>query len=239
MGLSSYSTTLFLLRCWLLACMALVTLPIQANDGYAPDTREFTGKNAMRFGSNPILSLEQGGAIEFWIAPAWQADPGYSPVILSNHGEQPIYEIRISGAKDALEIQAGQQFGEIAFDFNDGGMHHVAILDFVDDLYVMIDGAIVGAVAMSFADTPGEELWIGGGNNNASPFVGAIAGIRIWEGAIDIETLADYALKDVRASQDPHPMLDALIGESDFRSDDFVVANTVEVDIDTAATANN
>lgn len=46
----------------------------QVPDSYASDTREFAGKNTMRFASNPILSLVQGGALEFWVAPDWQAD---------------------------------------------------------------------------------------------------------------------------------------------------------------------
>lgn len=59
------------------------------------------------------------------------------------------------------------------------------------------------------------------------------------DGAIEIETLAAYALRDAYAADDPHSMLGALIGERAFRSDDLVVANTVEVTFDATAVTNN
>lgn len=201
---------------------------------YTPDVAEFDSTNTLRFASNPVLSLVNGGTIEFWVAPAWEDDPGYAPVIVSNvpEGSAPVYEISLTGAKDALGIQAGDQYGRITFDFSDGAMHHVAISDYMDSIYVMIDGAIVGAVQMSFLDSAGTDLWIGAGDGNGRPFAGAIAALRVWEGALPLEAIAEYALRDPHDAAAPHPSLDTLLAESDFQNNDLMVVPIVRVDLD-------
>jgi len=210
-----------------------------ASEEYVPDTRVFDGSNTLRFSSNPILSLIHGGTIEFWVAAEWTEDPGYAPVALLNQGLRPIYEVSIAGDRTALQLLAADQFGRFEFDFSDGEMHHVAISDYLDSVYVMVDGDVIGAVSMSFAEAVGSEFWIGAGQQNQRVFIGSVAGVRIWEGAIELATLAEYAMRSVHSKTTPHPDLGALIGESDFRSENFNIANTLILDVDSATQQSN
>lgn len=212
-----------------LLCCALHG-PVEAAAEYVPDTIVLDGTNTLRFASDPLLSLVNGGALEFWVAPDWTEDPGYGPVLLSNHAQQPVWEISLTGARDALGIQAADQYVTFDYDFTDGAMHHVAIVDTIDQLVVMIDGSVLGAAAMSFADDAGQDLWVGASNGNARPFRGALAAVRVWEGAQPLESLTEYALRDPYDPQAPHPSLDALLAQSDFGNGAFALVPVIEID---------
>lgn len=223
------------MRLLIIAAHVLLTLSAQASDtqqtAYVPDTMQFDTSNALRFVSNPLLGLADGGTIEFWVSAGWADAPGYAPVILSNHGEfGGVYEISITGNWQALQIQTGDKLGKVDFDFSDRRMHHVAIIDYGEEMAVFIDGKLVGGVTMSFADLPTTDFWIGASSNNQRGFIGAVAALRIWNIALTPEDVAAYALTDVESKDAPHPDLHALIGLSDFKNANFSVPEIIFID---------
>jgi len=213
----------------LLWLAAPLTAAAQAT-GYVPDTIEFDGTSGVVFTSHPILTLPDGGTLEFWVAANWPENPGYDPVVLANADDSGVsYQVAVSAERDSLLFQSGDKLGRFDFDFSDGAMHHVGIVDFGDETWALIDGRLAGAVAMSFANLAADTLWVGAGNGNARPFTGAVAALRIWDVPLEPEVLADYALRDVTAADADHPEIQYLVGRSEFRSQDFYITESIVV----------
>jgi concanavalin A-like lectin/glucanase superfamily protein len=206
----------------------LATFSTLANStDYIPDTIEFPDSAPIVFPSHPVLGLDAGGAIEFWVVADWTQSPGYHPVILSNgEGPTPLYRISVTAARDALLVQIGGQYGQFEFDFSDRRTHHVALLDYDDKMAALIDGRFSGAVALSIEPGNASYFFIGSAEGGKSPFIGAVSGLRLWEVPLEPEEVADFAVKDALAADSPHPNIDFLVGYSDFRQGGFVIADS-------------
>lgn len=208
----------------------LSSTPVIAAGAYVPDAIEFDGTEGLRFTSHPVLTLPDGGTLEFWIAADWSGDPGYDPVVLANAGPKNVaYLVAFGADRQSLKFQSGGHLGEVAFNFGDGKTHHVAIVDFGDSTFVIVDGQFVGAVAMSLQDLPTETLWLGAGYDNERPFIGVLAGLRIWDLPVGLEVLVDHALKDVTGADAEHPDIEFLVGHSRFDERDFYVSESVVI----------
>ncbi|MEM6999616.1 MAG: LamG-like jellyroll fold domain-containing protein [Pseudomonadota bacterium] len=196
--------------------------------GYTPDTREFPASAPLAFPEHPLLELRDGGAIEFWVAADWRASPGYHPVILAyGPAAAPQYSLAITAQRDALLVQAGEQYGQFAFRFDDGRTHHVALLDFDDEIMVLIDGQFVGGVSMSFAGGEPGPLVVGARADGSDAFVGALSALRLWDMPMAPETVPEFALRDPLAVDRPHPNIEHLVAYSDFRSGELVLAEAL------------
>jgi hypothetical protein len=190
---------------------------VPAPPAYIPDVAEFDGGGTYSFPAHPALVLADGGTIEFWVSADWSEDPGYDPVVVANAGSQgALYAIAILGGRDGISLQAGDFIGALPFDFSDGEMHHVAVVDMVDAVAMMVDGRVIGSLDANFKDLPSEGLWVGTADGFAAPFIGAIAGLRIWDVALSRADLVSYSIADVDDPSAPHPDLEALVAESDF-----------------------
>ena len=78
---------------------------------------------------------------------------------------------------------------------------------------------------MSFAALPSDGVWIGSADGESSPFIGAIASLRIWGYPVAIKDLLTYAAGDLfKDEESRHPGLDYLRGISDFDNADFLIA---------------
>jgi hypothetical protein len=206
---------------WLLpALVALVGL--MSGDGaawaaekYRPDSIEFTGTNGLAFPPDARSSIAAGGTIEFWAAPDWKTAPPHDPVIVSSAGPGGIsFAIAMLRDRDGIAFVAGQQEYVVAFDFSDGKLHHVAVSQLADGIVVLINGQVVGSSELSAIEMPVAGFWVGSLDGAAHPFLGVVAGLRIWGEVIDREALVRYALADV--FDDDHPDLDVLTAISDF-----------------------
>ena len=139
---------------FLLLCLFLKLTATWADD-YFPDVLELDGTNGLSFPADFSLSLGGGATLEFWVAPEWEKEPDYEPVILSNTGEQgPSYLVAIRPDKKGVVVHAGEQRMEAGFDFTDGRMHFVAIVDLGDTVYILVDNMLVAGGTMHFAALP-------------------------------------------------------------------------------------
>jgi len=198
---------------------------------YTPDVAEFDGTTSLTFDPSPQLVLADGGTIEFWVVPDWTSDPGYDPVIICNAGpEGASYLVAMLRDRDGIAIAAGEEEDVVTFDFTDGQLHHVAVVQYEDGTAVFVDGEVAGTSDLRFQDLPSVGVWVGSidGENNA--FRGAIAGLRVWDVAVPQEELVAYALEDIFAGD--HPDLAWLSAISDFRTGELLL---VEAEPDTGA----
>jgi len=201
---------------------------------YVPDVYEFDGSNALTFDPAPQLGLAGGGTIEFWVAPDWTGDPGYDPVIIANAGpEGAAYLVAMLRERNGLAIVAGADEDVVTFDFTDGQLHHVAMNQLEDGIVVIVDGQVAGTSPIMLQDLPGAGVWIGSLDGEASPFVGALAGLRVWNVPIEPEVLVEFALRDIFDAD--HPNLESLAAMSDFTTGELLLVDAVAT-ADTAPT---
>ena len=190
---------------------------------YTPDVAEFDGSNSLAFDPAPQLSIAAGGTIEFWVVPDWTSDPGYDPAIICNAGpEGASYLIAMLRDRDGIAIAAGDAEDVVTFDFTDGKLHHVAVVQFEDGTAVFVDGQVAGTSEVMFQDLPSAGVWVGSIDGEGNAFRGAIAGLRFWNVAVPQEELVDYALQDIFAGD--HPDLPWLSAMSDFRTGELLLA---------------
>lgn len=205
------------------ALLLMIAAPVFAQS-YTPDVIELDGGNALAFDPAPQLQLADGGTIEFWVAPDWTTDPGYDPVIICNAGpEGASYLIAMLRDRDGIAIAAGGEEDIATFDFSDGQLHHVAVSQLEDGTVVFVDGQVVGTSELRFLDLPSAGVWLGTIDGENNSFNGAIAGLRIWDGVVEQETLVEFARKDIFAGD--HPELPFLLAVSDFANRDLLLAD--------------
>jgi len=205
------------------ALMLVVVSPARAA-GYTPDVAEFDGTTTLEFAPAPELFLAAGGTIEFWVVPDWQEAPGYDPVVLSNAGpEGASYLVAVLRDRDGLALVSGDAEFFIAFDFTDARLHHVAFVYEEGRVAGYVDGQLEGAAEFAMTDLPAQGLWVGTADGTTAPFVGAIAGLRIWGTALTREEIVEFAAEDVLATATDHPAYPYLRAVSDFRNDGLVV----------------
>ena len=198
----------------LLTCSLCIGTGMAAQ-AYKPDSMVFDGELSLDFPPSPRLVLANGGTLEFWVAPDWQADPGYDPVILSSAGpEGPAYLVAMLRGRDGIAFAAGDEEAVFLFDFTDGQLHHVAISQYADGIEVYVDGRQVGSEPIMALDLPVNGVWLGSIDGENNSFRGALAGLRMWREVVPRETLVAFALKDI--FDDEHPQLDALAAMSNF-----------------------
>lgn len=206
--------------------LLLLSAPAAAQ-GYQPDIIELDASEPLGYDPDPAFTIADGGTIEMWVQPDWTDDPGYDPVILSNIGPQGAsYMIALTSDRQALLVGSGAREEIFAFDFSDGRMHHIAVNQFTDGLTVLIDGQAVGESDMVMLDLPSEGLWLGSIEGTENIFIGAVAGLRIWDYVPDLRTLITYAQRDVLLAE--HPRLDMLSAMSDFAKGELLVLQEID-----------
>ncbi len=206
----------------LLACSLCLGTGMSAQ-AYEPDSMVFDGEVSLDFPPSPRLVLADGGTLEFWVAPDWQADPGYDPVIISSAGpEGPAYLVAMLRERDGLAFAAGDEEAVFLFDFTDEQLHHVAISQYADGIEVYVDGRQVGSEPIMAQDLPVNGVWLGSIDGENNSFRGVLAGLRLWQEVVPRETLVAFALKDI--FDDEHPQLDALAAMSDFSETALLLA---------------
>jgi len=189
---------------------------------YTPDVAEFDGTTSLTFDPSPQLVLADGGTIEFWVVPDWTSDPGYDPVIICNAGpEGASYLVAMLRDRDGIAIAAGEEEDVVTFDFTDGQLHHVAVVQYEDGTAVFVDGEVAGTSDLRFQDLPSAGVWVGSIDGENNTFRGAIAGLRVWDVAVPQEDLVAYALEDIFAGD--HPDLAWLSAISDFRAGELLL----------------
>jgi len=194
------------------------------SQSYTPDVAEFDGTTTLAFDPAPELSLADGGTLEFWVAADWTEDPGYDPVIVSNAGpEGAAYMIAMLRDRDGLGIRAGEQEGFAAFDFTDQRLHHVALSYAQGTLAVLIDGGVRALLEITVDDLPSDGFWVGTADGSTAPFIGAVAGLRVWRVPLAQQEIVDYAAANLLADDTDHPALAYLGAISDFRIDELYI----------------
>lgn len=210
----------------LLATIAVFafTTGIALGDDYTPDVLELNGKETLIFAPESEFSIMHGGTLEFWVAPDWTSDPGYDPVVISSAGQDGVnYMIAVLRHRDGLGVLIGEYEHAIAFDFSDNQLHHIALVVSDNELIALIDGRLRAALAIQTMPNEPEGFWVGTADGETAPFIGAIAGLRIWSTALSQAELVEYALKPVVTEAGQHPALDHLVVISDFDQDSVYV----------------
>jgi len=212
----------------ILACTALLAVPASAQ--YQPDVMEFDGVTTLGFPADESLDLSGGATIEFWVQPDWETAPTFDPVVLSYAGEKGAsYLVSILRDRDGLGIMSGDTFIVAPFDFTDGKMHFVAIIDYGDRTEVMVDNGLVAVLDMTIQSLPADGLFIGTADGTNDPFLGAIAAVRLWGVPLSQDTVLQYAMRDILDEERAeHPDLRFLVGHSAFASNDFLLASASE-----------
>lgn len=188
----------------------------QQTDG-GPVMAQFSGSDDYRYPASSALDISGAGTIEFWVQPGRKSDPGYDPAVLSYQGTFGArLAVLISSDAKALIINAGEVTKNVAFDFVDGQMHHIALTFIAETLTVMIDGEVRDTLDLAMANLPVDTFSIGS-LGGASPFIGSIGQIRFWDEPVDPDTLLRFAWPaDPSSQSEPHPNMDALVGMSAF-----------------------
>ncbi len=209
-----------------LVWIALIASPLSAQ--YTPDVMEFDGATTLGFPADESLDLSGGATIEFWVQPDWETAPSFDPVVLSYAGpEGASYLVALLRDRNGIGIMSGDTFMVAPFDFTDGKMHFVAIIDYGDRMEVMVDNTLVAVLEMTIKSLPADGLFIGSADGNNDPFLGAVAAIRLWGVPLSQDNVLNYAMRDLLdEEQAEHPDLRFLIGHSAFASEDFLLADT-------------
>lgn len=216
----------------LVAALAIANLsaPSFAGD-MTPAILELDGSNAIALPPDESLDLEVTGTIEFWVAAKWDEALDYDPAILADMGaEGPRYSVHITADKQALGLFSGDEWETAPFDFSDGKLHFVSLTTYDGITEVSVDGELRGILSIGYAEEIiGAGFFIGTVNGVASPFVGSLAGLRIWDTAVDEEDLIAFSAKDILSKEGKaHPDFDTLVAVGVFDDGGRTVALTRE-----------
>lgn len=184
----------------------------------APSIGSFDGTDSLSFPAELSLVLGEVASIELWVKPTWDEDPGYDPALLSALGPDGVrYAVVMSAAKDAIGLYSGPDWDYVEFDFSDGRLHHVAFVVLGDLTDVYIDGEPVDSIAQGIANVPITTFHVGSLNGLDSAFIGELAGVRIWDTALDGDDIAAYRQDGIFSAKGlTHPDFQELVGVTDF-----------------------
>lgn len=210
-------------------CFSIALTAVAQNDTqHVPDVLALDGTGGVAFTSHPILDLSAQGTIEFWVAADWTETLDFDPTVLSNVGQQgAAYHIAIAGDRQSIFLQTADRIVDAEYDFSDGALHHVAFINFGDEITLVVNGQLIAQLAMSIEELPTQALWVGANVGNNTPFTGVIAGLRIWRSALLPDVIADYALRPITSQQAAHPEINELVGHSAFAQNDFYITEAV------------
>lgn len=198
---------------------------------YSPDVLQVSETGAIAFDPSPQLDLANGGAIEFWVAAAWNGDPGYDPPVLINIGPDGIlYQVSVLRERDGLVFANANDEDVFIADLSDGKLHHVAVNIMQDGLEVYVDGELVGTSELLPLSLPSAALFVGGIEpDNSANLDGAIAQLRFWSQPLEPQEIIDFRLREVLdANSEDHPAAEFLVAQSDFRAGELLVVETME-----------
>ena len=218
----------------MIAAAAALTLAVSpahlAAQEYTPDIIELGETGPFAFEPAPQLDLSAGGAVEFWVAPAWSADPGYDPPVLLNIGPEGIsYLISVLRDRDGLVFANDDDEDVFLVDLTDGNLHHVAINVMDDGLEVFVDGTVVGTSDLRPSPLPSSGLYVGGlGVENTGAFEGAIGQLRFWNEPLYEEDIVAYRMRDVLDAQgEDHPDAENLAAMSDLSTGQMLLVDSI------------
>lgn len=198
--------------------LMLMAVPASA-EGYRPALAKFNGQEGASFPDDVSLNFKRFGTIEFWVAARWDS-VDYDPAIVSYLGNLgPRFAILMPADKQGIGMMADQKWEVAPFDFSDGKLHHVAFIVIDSRTSVFIDDELAAILPIGIADLPAHSFSIGSFNGKDAGFVGALAGLRIWDSAVDPDDIAAYKLVDLNSAKGAeHPSQYTLVGTSDFDS---------------------
>lgn len=213
------------------AALTLAFSPAQlVAQEYTPDIIELGETGPFAFQPAPQLDLSSGGAVEFWVAPAWSADPGYDPPVLLSIGPEGIsYLISVMRDRDGLVFANDDDEDVFLVDLTDGNLHHVAINVMDDGLEVYVDGTVVGTSDLRPSPLPSSGLYVGGlGVENSGRFEGAIGQLRFWKEPLYEDDIVAYRMRDVLDAQgEDHPDAANLAAMSDLTTGQMLLVDAI------------
>ncbi|MEL7199621.1 MAG: LamG-like jellyroll fold domain-containing protein [Pseudomonadota bacterium] len=197
--------------------------PLITESGYAIDILSLDGETDLGIEPAPQLEPAEQTTIEFWVQADWTNAPEFDPVIVSSPGEDGVsYLVAIDRDRDGIIVGGGDTVDTAPFDFTDGKMHHVALIDYGGSTTLLIDDQNIAELPLGFSPMESEGLFFGSFNGGEERFTGKIGGFRQWNVAVPANIVRQFRLKDVTNHDDPHPDLDHLAVISDFGNDRVV-----------------
>lgn len=210
----------FLLPIWIIIVVWTSASMVMASE--RPSFASFEGDDSLSFPAAISINLLEIATIEFWVRPEWDEALGYDPVIVSALGPEGLrYAVVMSDQKDAIGLYSGEDWDFTEFDFNDGKAHHVAFVVLGDLTDIYIDGESYDAIAKGIAtDIDATSFHIGSIDGLQSSFIGRLAGLRLWDAALEEDTIQNYQQTYIM-NEDAisHPDYLFLVGASDFQDE--------------------
>ncbi|MEO0872419.1 MAG: LamG-like jellyroll fold domain-containing protein [Pseudomonadota bacterium] len=207
----------------LAACSGSPDEPVITENGYAIDILRLDGTDSLVFDPDEAIAPADQATIEFWVQVGWDEDPGFDPVVLANSGpEGSAYVVAIEREGDGLILASGEQIDIAPFDFNDGELHHVALIDYGATTVLRVDQTVIAELNVDLVAYPSQGLYFGTERGEEDGFRGVIGGFRLWDVAVDAGNLAAFAKADVLDEENPHPDLESLSVISDFAAERVV-----------------
>lgn len=156
--------------------------------------------------SDAFVEMRQG-AIDFWVQydPSWETQDLHGTLVAYSNSYDTVFEVGMSAAGDGIVMSNGKRddYGQVMdqtnivpFDFNDGMIHHVAVVTEGDSTDVFIDGRKRGVASVGYAlaeDASGPktnlQLSIGSLDGRQRAFQGSIGAVRVWGAPLPGEAL--------------------------------------------------
>lgn len=199
---------------------------------YTPDVLDVSETGPIAFDPSSKLDLSDGGAIEFWVAANWSGDPGYDPPVVINIGPEGIlYQVSVLRDRDGLVFANANDEDVFIGDLSDGNLHHVAVNIMEDGVEVYVDGALIGTSDLLPLALPSAGLFVGGLESEESVSLdGAIGQLRFWSQPLTQDEIVGFRLREVLDPQsEDHPAAEYLLAQSDFREDELLVVDSMEL----------
>jgi hypothetical protein len=183
-----------------------------------PQTARFDGANGIDLPGQETLNLSDVSTIEFWVKPGWTS-LAYDPVLISAIDDAKVrYAIFMAADRSGIGLRSGNDADLAEFDFSDGKSHHVALVNQGDLADVYIDGELADTITVAFdSSIDVRSFHIGSADGTASPFIGSLSEIRLWDTALDADDISAFNRLGILSEQGlAHPDIASLVGVSDF-----------------------
>jgi hypothetical protein len=199
-------------------CIGIAALTLPATAQISPTIATFDGTDGLSFPAHPKLDLIDYATIELWVQPGWSDDIQYDPALVSYYSEDgPRYAIVMTRGRDGVGFYSGDEWNVLDYDFSQDKLYHIAFVMLGDVAEVYVDGVLEDFLLASIQDVTASSLNIGTLDGVDMPFIGELAGIRIWSELVEDDDIDGFRNIEISSEEGlQHPDLISLVAASDF-----------------------
>jgi len=161
------------------------------------------------------LNVGEEGVISMWLRADW--DDAHCEELQQSWGrEWPEFKMVYANATSSsvrlkvgihcdrqrimLENGYGFDYTQLTHDLTDGERHHLVLETDAEGTRILVDGQDAGVLPIGYSAIERVPAWIGSDVDASNPFIGMIAGLRVWKGRIDpadIEAVRDLSIAEL------------------------------------------